>query len=236
MTRADISEIAPRFPALRIAFVVADGIRPAPGSSPALRQRMRDTEQALQSRYTLDGVAQVPGIKVWREAYKAFGVKKTSYRSSVERLLRRVLQGRGLPSVSPFVDAYNEVSARFLLPLGADDLDLVEGDLFFRVGRPDDSFVPLGGGEEGETEPPKPGEIVYADSAKILCRRWNWYQDARSPVTADTTRAVLTVQCLGAGDLDAAVAAVCAALHEECGARTAVAIASAMDPVVALPV
>jgi DNA/RNA-binding domain of Phe-tRNA-synthetase-like protein len=173
---------------------------------------------------------------VWREAYKAFGVKKTSYRSSVERLLRRVLQGRGLPPVSPFVDAYNEVSARSLLPLGADDLDRVEGDLFFRVGRPDDSFVPLGGGEEAEAEPPKPGEIVYADSAKILCRRWNWYQDARSPVTADTTRAVLTVQYLGAGDLEAAVAALCAALHEECGARTAVAIASATDPVVALPV
>jgi DNA/RNA-binding domain of Phe-tRNA-synthetase-like protein len=233
---ADISEIVPRFPALRIAFVVATGIRPSADTSPGLQQRMRDTEQALQAQHTLDGVGQVPGIKVWREAYKAFGVKKTSYRSSVERLLRRVLQGRGLPPVSPFVDAYNEVSARSLLPLGADDLDRVEGDLFFRVGRPDDSFVPLGGGEEAEAEPPKPGEIVYADSAKILCRRWNWYQDARSPVTADTTRAVLTVQYLGAGDLEAAVAALCAALHEACGARTAVAIASATDPVVALPV
>jgi DNA/RNA-binding domain of Phe-tRNA-synthetase-like protein len=234
--RADISEIAPRFPALRIAFVVATGIRPAAETSLGLQRRMRDTEQALQAQHTLDGVGQVPGIKVWREAYKAFGVKKTSYRSSVERLLRRVLQGRGLPSVSPFVDAYNEVSARFLLPLGADDLDRIEGDLFFRGGRAEDSFVPLGGGDDAEAEPPKPGEIVYADSAKILCRRWNWYQDARSPVTAETTRAVLTVQFLGTGDLEAAVTALCAALHEECGARTAVAIASATNPVVALPV
>jgi DNA/RNA-binding domain of Phe-tRNA-synthetase-like protein len=234
--KADISEIAPRFPALRIAFVVATSIRAAAEASPALQQRRRETEQALQSRFTLDGVAQIPEIRAWREAYKAFGVKKTSYRSSVERLLRRVLQGRGLPSVSPFVDAYNEVSARFLLPLGADDLDRIDGDLFFRVGRTDDSFVPLGGGDDAEAEPPKPGEIVYADGAKILCRRWNWYQDARSPVGPDTTRAVLTVQYLGAGDLEAAVAALCAALQQECGARTEVAIASMANPVVALAV
>jgi len=29
----------------------------------------------------------------WRGAYRAFGVKKTSYRSAVERLIKRVLAG-----------------------------------------------------------------------------------------------------------------------------------------------
>ena len=29
----------------------------------------------------------------------------------------------------------------------------------------------------------RPGEVVYADAAHVLCRRWNWRQDARSLIT-----------------------------------------------------
>ena len=45
-----------------------------------------------------------------------------------------------------------------------------------------------------EPEAPKAGEVVYADAAHVLCRRWNWRQDARSLITAATARAVVTVQ------------------------------------------
>ena len=61
------------------------------------------------------------------------------------------------------------------------------------------------GAAEGEDpdDPPKPGEVVYADAAKVLCRRWNWRQDARSAVTPATRRVVLTAQSNGAGDVGA---------------------------------
>jgi len=233
--RADISGIIARFPALQIAFVVASDIVWTGEPSAALRQRAAETEQQLRTAFQIDAVGLIPEVRVWREAYKAFGVKKTSYRSSVERLLRRVLQGKGLPRISPFIDVYNEISARFLLPVGADDLERIEGDIAFRESRPDDGFVPLGGAEEAESEPPKPGEIVYADRAKILCRRWNWYQDARSAVSLQTSRAVLTVQCLGTGNLEQAVDALCRSLQSETGAHTAVRIASSGKPTVELP-
>lgn len=233
--KADISGIAGRFPALQIGFAVAAGLRGAERRSDGLSARIAATEDALRARHALDGVAQIPEIAVWRAAYRAFGVKKTSYRSSVERLLRRVLQGRFLPEVSPAVDAYNEVSARFLLPVGADDLDKVDGDIAFREGRADDTFLPLGGEDDAEAEPPKPGEIVYADSTKLLCRRWNWYQDRRSAISPATDRAVLTVQHLGAGDFAGALGALAEALAAETGARVAVAVASAANPVVDLP-
>ena len=38
-----------------------------------------------------------------------------------------------------------------------------------------------------EPEAPKAGEVVYADAAHVLCRRWNWRQDARSLITPATT-------------------------------------------------
>ena len=151
----------------------------------------------------------IPGVAAWRRAYRAFGIKKTSYRSSVERLVKNVLAGRALPPINSFVDAYNAVSLAHVMPLGADDLDRVNGDIAFRYSRPGDQFFDMASGEEGapaEPDPPKEGEVVFADAEKILCRRWNWRQDVRSLVTPSTRRAVVTIQLNGAGDLDGAVA------------------------------
>src|SRR5204862_7825814 len=130
----------------------------------------------------------------------SFGIKQTRYRSSVERLLKNVLAERPLACVNAFVDLYNAVSLAHVLPLGADDLDRVTPPLAFRYAREGDSFVDMA--EEGDQpEAPKVGEVVYADAAHVLCRRWNWRQDARSLITPATQRAVVTVQQNGAGDV-----------------------------------
>ncbi len=84
--------------------------------------------------------------------------------------------------MNAFVDLYNAVSLAHVLPLGADDLDKVTPPLAFRYAREGDSFLDMA--EEGEQpEAPKPGEVVYADAAHVLCRRWNWRQDARTLIT-----------------------------------------------------
>ena len=64
------------------------------------------------------------------------------------------------------------------------------------------------GAEEGEdpNDPPKEGEVVYADARHVLCRRWNWRQDARTAVTPETRRVALTAQSNGSGDVEAAAA------------------------------
>ena len=72
--------------------------------------------------------------------------------------------------------------------------------------------------------------MVYADAAKILCRRWNWRQDVRSLVTPLTTRAVVTVQSNGVGDLDAAVADLRAMLGRFTAADTDVTVVDRMRP------
>ena len=82
-------------------------------------------------------------------------------------------------------------------------------------------------------DPPKPGEVVYADAEKCLCRRWNWYQDARSPITGATTAAVITIQGLGssASRVDAAAEELSALLEEHCAATCRWAVAEAGRPV-----
>ena len=198
MIDLDISEIMEGFPETRVALIVARDIEVVPARSPAFDAALAAVETEVAGFLAGRALAEVPELQVWRAAYKAFGVKKTSYRSSVERLLKQIQRSRGLPRVSNLVDCYNAVSARHRLPIGADDLDRVTGGLAFRRARPGDDFFALGA-EPARDDPPKPGEVVYADGEKLLCRRWNWYQDARSATTPATRRVVLTVQWLGGG-------------------------------------
>lgn len=241
----DISELVEAFPEFRVAVVVATGL-----SIPAVRPEglalsIAEREAAARARWGGLELADIPGVKVWRVAYKRFGIKRTSYRSSVERIVKNVLAGRTIPEINGFVDAYNAVSLAHVFPLGADDLDRLTGDIAFRYARGGDSFVDMAatgdGGEEGgeaagETaagpveDPPKPGEVVFADDAHVLCRRWNWRQDARSLVSPDTKRALLTVQSFGTGDLEAAVADVADLFARYCHATVTVTYADRAAP------
>jgi DNA/RNA-binding domain of Phe-tRNA-synthetase-like protein len=226
----DISGVLGLFPDYRAALVVARGFSAGPDQAAALEEAVRRAEAMAAADLANAQLAEIPELAVWRAAYKRFGVKKTSYRSSVERLLKQAQQGRGLPRVGALVDCYNAVSLRHRMPIGADDLAKLSGDLAFRVARDGDNFFALGA-SPAQDDPPKSGEVVYADAEKILCRRWNWYQDARSATTPQTRDAALTVQWLGgAADLERATEELCAWLGEFGGARTAWVIADARQP------
>jgi DNA/RNA-binding domain of Phe-tRNA-synthetase-like protein len=233
-----IVELVPRFPQFRVAAMVAEGLAPANERLPSLDALMAECEAACRARWQGE-LSEIPGIAAWRAAYKAFGIKKTSYRSSVERLVKRVKAGERLPVVNTLVDIYNAVSLAHVLCCGADDLDKVLAPLAFRFARPGDSFVDMGA-EAGQdpnqdpNDPPKEGEVVYADARHVLCRRWNWRQDARTGISADTRRAVVTVQANGWGDLDAAVADLAGLLQKFCGATVRAGVADAANPKIAV--
>ena len=213
-----IADIANAFPDYRVAFVVAEGLTIAPGRPSALDALIAEREAAARARWGGTELSQIPGIAAWRAAYKGFGIKQTRYRSSVERLVKNVLAGRSLARVNTFVDLYNAVSLAHVLPLGADDLDRVMPPLAFRYAREGDSFVDMA--EEGDApEAPKPGEVVYADAAHVLCRRWNWRQDARSLIIPQTARAIVTVQANGVGDVSAGADDLIDLIGRFCGGR-----------------
>ena len=161
-------------------------------------------------------------------------MKKTSYRSSIERLVKKIMRDRRLPCVNGRVDLYNAVSLRWLMPIGGDDLDKVSLPLTFRLAHGDESFVPLRSNDI--YSPPKKGEIIYADSEKCLCRRWNCYQSDYSAIGANTNRAVLTIQALAPNNSHVQTAAnqLGALLEENCGADLSIKLADKKRPFVQL--
>jgi DNA/RNA-binding domain of Phe-tRNA-synthetase-like protein len=230
----DISGIIGDFPDFRVAVVLAERIEIEPGRPPELAALIAEREANCRTAWGGMELSEIPGVAAWRKAYRAFGIKKTSYRSSVERLVKNVLANRPLPEINAFVDVYNAVSLAHVMPLGADDAAKIAGNIAFRYSRIGDQFVDMAAGEDeggaSQFDPPKPGEVVYADDEKILCRRWNWRQDVRSLVTPLTARAVVTIQSNGVGDLDAAVADLRAMLGRFTGAETSVTIADRTWP------
>jgi DNA/RNA-binding domain of Phe-tRNA-synthetase-like protein len=226
-----IADITRAFPDYRVAFVVAEGLTIAPERPAALDALIAAREEAARTRWGGTELSQIPGVAAWRAAYKDFGIKQTRYRSSVERLVKNVLAGRPLARVNAFVDLYNAVSLAHVLPLGADDLDKVIPPLSFRYARVGDSFVDMADSEAGEEpEAPKAGEVVYADADHVLCRRWNWRQDARSLITPATTRGVVTLQANGAGDVVAAAADLVDLIGRFCGGHCRVAVLDKSRP------
>ena len=214
----DISNIAADFPDFRVATIIASGLEIVPERPAALDRFIEETEAECRRRWAGFELSEIPGIAVWRRAYRQFGIKKTSYRCSVERLVKNVLADRALPRINSFVDAYNAISLAFVLPCGADDLDHVRGSVAFRYARPGDTFLDMSAEGQAQDDPPKTGEVVYADEEKVLCRRWNWRQDMRSLVTPQTRHALVTIQSNGEGELHTASDLLCDLLADHCGA------------------
>lgn len=224
-----ISAITNAFPDYRVAFVIAEGLTVTPERPAALDALIAARGAAARARWGGTELSAIPGIAAWRAAYKGFGIKQTRYRSSVERLVKNVLAGRPLARVNTFVDLYNAVSLAHVLPLGADDLAHVAPPLAFRYAREGDTFVDMAE-EGGQPGAPKLGEVVYADAAHVLCRRWNWRQDARSIIRTETARAVVTVQSNGVGDVAAGADDLVDLITKVCGGRCHVAVLDRARP------
>jgi DNA/RNA-binding domain of Phe-tRNA-synthetase-like protein len=179
------------FPGALIGTVVVSGIdnRTATETCAELLQ----TQIASTSGAIGDAeIGSLPAVAPWRQAYSAFGVKPSKYKSSIENLLRSAVSGR-LRSINPLVDLYNVVSLQHRLPCGGEDLAAVEGPIRLTRALGDESFVPLGG---QTSEPPPPGAVIYRDDAGVICSCWNWREADRTKLTASTTDAFLCIEAL----------------------------------------
>ncbi len=203
-------EILRRHPGYCWGKVIVRGLdnRAAP---PAVTETLRAAEAQLRAAWGGVDVVAHPAIVAWRAAFAEFGARPSKFQASIESLARRVLRGDALPSINGLVDLYNAASLRHILPVGGDDLDRVTGGTALRLARGDEDYVPLGG---TAPDPPEAGEIVYADDATVLCRRWSWRQGERTKISAETRNVVLNIHGLPPVSR-AAVEAACRELAEQ---------------------
>ncbi len=101
----------------------------------------KDRVQAdLIERHAGRSAVDIPGVAETRALFHRLDIDPTKTRPSSEALLRRVLQGKGLPRVNPVVDICNLCSLEHQIPLGLYDGDRVRGDVEVRLGRAGESY------------------------------------------------------------------------------------------------
>jgi DNA/RNA-binding domain of Phe-tRNA-synthetase-like protein len=166
--------------------------------------------------------------------YRSFGTKPSDYRPSAEALIRRALKTGKLPVINTAVDLYNVVSVKHIIPMGGFDADKVEGDIYLRVSQGGEAFTPLGASKHEETYP---GEVVYADDARVLTRRWNYRDADETKITDETRNLVMFIDAspeIMLDKVETALDELQLRLEKACGGKYVKAIASFDEPVIRL--
>lgn len=189
------------FPDYRVLILYAYGLENGPSDERSIGL-LRSAETGARAAFGEAKPASHPHIAAWRETFSRFGAKPSKYPCSVEALLGRILKGQDLPAINAIVDLYNAVSIRHVLPVGGEDLDRLTSDSKLRFATGDEPFSLISGGEE-VIEHPEPGEVVWADSSGVTCRRWNWRQSRRTQLTEATVNAYFVLDSVAPFTLDA---------------------------------
>ena len=142
------------FPEARIGIVVAHDMQPTDAVSPehaqAITWALAAANEAADRHLESNTISQNEVVAVWRDAYQQFKTKKGA-RCSIENLLKRVLKGNPVGSITPSVDIYNTVSLKYALPVGGEDIDSFDGDIRLGITEGGDAFQPLGDEEDAPT-------------------------------------------------------------------------------------
>jgi DNA/RNA-binding domain of Phe-tRNA-synthetase-like protein len=113
-----------------------------------LKGRTEFFQESLCLEYNIELLAEIPQIEYYRSCFKKLGIDPKRYRPSSEALLKRVLQGKGVPSINSAADVNNFFSLRYIIPCGLYDLDQIVGnEITMRLGEQYESYQSLSGRE-----------------------------------------------------------------------------------------
>jgi DNA/RNA-binding domain of Phe-tRNA-synthetase-like protein len=230
----DIFQLFPRFCR---AIVVANGIDNS-GSRPELEQLLRQYEEKMRQDGTID-VSTHPRLLAWKDVYLKFGSNPNKFTPSILFLAQQVKAGKPLRSISPAVDAFNAISLKYVIPVGGDDVDAVQGDMTLGRAVSDETFAPLF--KPAEVEHPEAGEVIYVNRAtkRVMCRRWNWRNADFSKLTPETSNLVINVDgmmpAISRPEIESAAEELAHLILRHCGGSVSIRYLDAHSPYVDLP-
>lgn len=104
------------FPGASLGVIVARGMKPANEISPedaqAIEQVLARANALAEKHLESPTLSENAPVRAWRQAYQQFKTKRGA-RCSIENLLKRVLKGNPVGSISPSVDLYNAISLKY---------------------------------------------------------------------------------------------------------------------------
>lgn len=196
-----------------LGWLEADGLKGEPLGDAFERERDASIRELLR-RTGGRAAADIPGVAETRGMFHRLGVDPTKSRPASEALLRRVLQGKGLPVIHPAVDVCNLASLEHQLPIGLYDRTHLKGTIIARLGRPGEHYEGIRKGVVNLA-----GRPMLADDDGAFGAPTS--DSARTQVTEETRTLLAVIYCPvdRPGDhLSAMLARVADLLARHCGA------------------
>ena len=144
---------------------------------------LKNSIESVEIKFKDKRVKETQEIVCYRDAFEQLGINPNKYMSSIEAMVTRVAKKKGLPNINSIVDLGNAISLKYLVPLGAHDIDSANEDICVRFSRQGDIFIPFG---ETQEEILEDGELIYAVGNKVKTRRWIWRQSEQGKITEES--------------------------------------------------
>jgi DNA/RNA-binding domain of Phe-tRNA-synthetase-like protein len=172
---------------LALGLLEAENIelKPLPPEFEAERDAL--TKRLIGS-YKGKAPADIPGVVETRALFHKLDIDPTKNRPSSEALLRRVLQGKGMPSVNAAVDVCNLCSMEHQIPLGLYDRDRVRAQVRVRVGREGEGYPGI-----RKQQVNLAGRLLLADTEGPFGGPTS--DSARTSVTSATSKLLVVLFC-----------------------------------------
>lgn len=227
------SSVLESIPSIAIGLITVRDINNT-GHHEELTTALRQGEKSICNQLDLETYREHPTIAALQEVHRSFGNNPNKFPPSIQALIKRILKGGQLPSISPLVDAYNIVSLNHVLSCGGEDTDSCNGDIVLAYADGTEECIYLG---ETENTPPKPGELLYKDDQGVICGKFDWREGDRTKLTEQTSNAVLVVETVAPTtreQLDSALQDLSALVAKYCGGTQVVSVIDAVNPSVEL--
>lgn len=195
-------DVLAKFPELAICIGVITGIC-VQEENEQLRQLKRELYEEVRGKYSVEALKNDPTVRAYRDFYWKLGIDPTKTRPSGEALLRRVLNGNELPSISTVVDAYNLASMQTIIPISGFDRELLNLPFHIRFAKKE-AFTGI-----GMNKPVLLTEkmLVLTDEKQVLCI-YPYRDSGYTKIIMQTQNAVIIgygAPSIGEGQLKGAV-------------------------------
>lgn len=181
------ADVATKFPQLAVSIGTITNVA-VERENEKIRQLKKAVYAEVRAKHDVERLKENPVVRAYRDFYWKLGIDPTKTRPSGEALLRRVLHGGELPTISTAVDAYNLASMKTIIPISGFDKDTLNPPFNVRFAEEDEPFTGIGMDKPLSL---KSNMLVLADAKQVLCIYP--HRDAAQTKITEKTRNILLV-------------------------------------------
>ncbi len=180
-------QVFKKFPNLKIVFLIIKDMNNLQKLEES-QHLLEDISELNRQRMHPDKIKDHRLIKPWDVVREEFGDKAKHYHTSVEKLLKDVLSRKSVVAKDTVSNLVKSVALKHIVPLAMDDLDKVEGDIFFDLAKGTEKKSILTKFEKDD--------LYYRDNKGILGGKLDYWKSSRTMLKGSSTSALVHMEIL----------------------------------------